>query len=330
MTEHTVAPPLIVGLGEAMIRLATPQRVPLQSATELGIHVAGAELNLLIAARALGAQGRWLTRLPANELGEMIRRHARSYGLEVEAHDEVGGRVGLYFLEFGAPPRPSTVLYDRKDSAVSHLKVDEFVWEEVLEGAAAAHVTGITCALGAGPMTATLAFLGTAQTLGVMTSFDMNYRSQLWDLPQALSAYQQVLPLVDTLFVSSGDLTMLTERDDEIEILASEVCQEFGISTMVIRDRHEISFDELGVSVRVFGENSGEAVARGCVVDEVGAGDAAAGAFLASMLLGETHDVSAERCARAYTRMLTIPGDSWSGTVHDLTEGYISYRKVIR
>jgi hypothetical protein len=48
------------------------------------------------------------------------------------------------------------------------------------------------------------------------------------------------------------------------------------------------------------------------------------------MLLGETRSQSAERCVRAYARMLTIPGDSWSGTMHDLTDGYASSRKVVR
>jgi 2-dehydro-3-deoxygluconokinase len=329
MTQDT-APPLIVGLGEAMLRLSSPHMVPLQMATELQVHVAGAELNVLIAAAALGARGRWLTRLPANQFGEMIRGHARKSGLEVVAQDEIEGRAGLYFLEFGVPPRPSTVLYDRRDSASSHLSADEFAWDQVLDGASAVHVTGITCALGDGPLAATLAFLGTASELGVMTSFDMNNRSQLWDIEQARAGYRRVLPMVDTLFVTPGDLSLLCEREDDIEILADEVVQEFGISTMVIRERYEVSLQEIGTSVRVLGESSQPALASGCVVDEIGAGDAAAGAFLASMLLGETRAVSAERCARAYARMLTIPGDSWSGTLHDLTDGYVTSRKVVR
>jgi sugar/nucleoside kinase (ribokinase family) len=123
---------------------------------------------------------------------------------------------------------------------------------------------------------------------------------------------------------------MLFERDDDVEILAGEVVDKFGISTLVIRERQEISVQELGVSVRVFGEHDSAAVAHGSVVDEVGAGDAAAGAFLASMLQGASHSVSAQRCARAHARMLTIPGDSWSGTVHDLTDGYSTSRKLVR
>ena len=162
------------------------------------------------------------------------------------------------------------------------------------------------------------------------TSFDMNYRSQLWDTTRAQDCYRQVLALVDILFVSPSDLTMLSERDDEVDILAAQIVQEFGISTMVIRERREISVEEIGVGVRVFGETDSEAVARGSVVDELGAGDAAAGAFLASTLQGATYSVSTQRCARAYARMLTIPGDSWHGTLQDLTDGYVVSRKVVR
>jgi 2-dehydro-3-deoxygluconokinase len=329
MTKQAVRP-LIVGLGEAMVRLSTPGRVPLQVATQLELDVAGSELNLLVAASALGARGRWLTRLPANALGELIRRHALSFGLEVESNDEIGGRVGLYFLELGAPPRPSTVLYDRKDSASSHLRADEFDWRHVLDGAAAAHVTGITCALGAGPMAATLEFLGAARDLGVMTSFDVNYRSQLWGVRQARKSYLRALPLVDTLFASPGDLAMLCGQDGDTEAQAKEVIKEFGISTLVLRERQEISASEIAVNVQVVGDDESDVTASGYVVDEIGAGDAAAGAFLASMLRGDSSAVSAERCARAYARMLTIPGDTWSGTLHDLTDGYVSNRRVER
>jgi 2-dehydro-3-deoxygluconokinase len=329
VSEHDTRP-LIVGLGEAMIRLSPTNKVPLVSAHTLQMHVAGSELNLLIAATALGARGRWLTRLPANELGVLMRRHALSYGIEVVADEEADGRAGLMFFEPGVPPRPSTVLYDRKDSAASHLGESEFDWDHVLEGAHAVHVTGITCALGDGPRAATLALLSAAKSRGVKTSFDMNYRSQLWDTARARDCYRQVLPLVDILFVSPGDLTMLSERDDEVEVLAQEIVQAFEVSTMVIRERHEISVEELEVSVRVVGEADSEAVARGSVVDELGAGDAAAGAFLASMLQGAPHAVGTQRCARAYARMLTIPGDSWHGTLRDLTDGYVVNRKVVR
>jgi 2-dehydro-3-deoxygluconokinase len=322
--------PLIVGLGEAMIRLSTPGKTPLRTARELHVAVAGSELNLLVTARALGASARWLTRLPANEFGVMMRRHAAENGVDVVAQEETGARAGLFFLESGAPPRPSSILYDRADSAASHMTADEFKWDDVLRGAACAHATGITCALGDGPLDAVLAFLESARRAGVMTSFDMNYRSRLWGTSEALSAFRRVLPLVDTLFVAPKDIALLCETDDETEHLAEQVASEFGTKTLVIRERHEISPHEFGVNVKVFGEDDGESESSGVVVDELGAGDAAAGAFLVSKLLGDKISLSAERCARAYARMLTIPGDTWTGSVYDLSDGYQTTRRVVR
>jgi 2-dehydro-3-deoxygluconokinase len=332
LTDDTISPdePLIVGIGEAMIRLSTSGKTPLRISRELNVAVAGSELNLLVAARALGASARWLTRLPANEFGVMMRRHAAENGVDVVAHDETGARAGLFFLESGAPPRPSSVLYDRADSAASHMSADEFVWSDVLRGAACAHATGITCALGDGPLAAVLAFLETARRAGVMTSFDMNYRSRLWGTEEALAAIRRVLPLVDTLFVAPRDIALICETDDETEHLAERVASEYGTTTLVIRERYDLSPHEFGVTVKVFGEDDSESESSGVVVDELGAGDAAAGAFLASKLLGDKIAVSAERCARAYARMLTIPGDTWTGSVYDLSDGYQTTRRVVR
>jgi 2-dehydro-3-deoxygluconokinase len=322
--------PLVVGLGEAMIRLSASGRIPLPLARELDVAVAGSELNMLATARALGTSARWLTRLPANDFGEMMRRHAVTNGVEVVAHDEPGARAGLFFLEVGAPPRPSSVLYDRADSAASHMSASEFDWDDVLRDAVCAHVTGVTCALGEGPLSAAIAFLESARRLGVMTSFDMNYRSRLWPTADALVAFRRVLPLVDTLFVAPGDIALLAQSDHSAEGLAERVVVEYGTTTLVIRERHELSPYELGVTVKVFGDDDVVSEASGVVVDELGAGDAAAGAFLASTILGDKISLSVERCARAYARMLTIPGDTWSGSVHDLSEGYQSTRKLVR
>jgi 2-dehydro-3-deoxygluconokinase len=322
--------PLIVGLGEAMLRLAARGQVPLVDALELEVRVGGTELNALIAASALGARTRWLTRLPSSPLGQVIRAHALSHGVSVVSHDEPGARAGLFFLESGVPPRPSRVLYDRLDSAASHMDADEFDWPQELKGAAAAHTTGITCALGAGPAAAVVAFLQAARALGVMTSFDMNYRSQLWDAPTALASYRRVLPLVHTLFVGPEDLTMLSGRVDDAQAAAGELSREYGTTTIVLRERHQISPWERGVRVHVVGDASSSAEASGTVLDELGAGDTAAAAFLVSLLSGETSGVCTLRCARAYARMLAIPGDSWSGGLFDLDDGYTTTSHVQR
>jgi 2-dehydro-3-deoxygluconokinase len=328
--ENADNAPLLVGLGEALIRLSAPNYAPLSTSNELTMGVGGAELNVLVAARALGLRSRWLTRLAANDLGQMMRRHARSYDVEVVAANEEEARAGVFFYEFGVPPRPSRVIYDRRDSAMSHVDANEFDWPDVLEGAGGAHVTGITCALGKGPLEAALAFLRSAKDLGVCTSFDMNYRSQLWSVDDARAAYSAVLPFVDVLFASHRDMALLQGTSETDVDAAQKVKDQFHIQTLVLRERTELSGTELSVSVRVFGDDESSSQAGGVVIDEVGAGDAAVGAFLASTLVGEDNQTCTQRAARAYARMLTIPGDTWTGTLNDLTDDYVASRTVKR
>ena len=44
-------------------------------------------------------------------------------------------RVGLYFLEFGAAPRASSVLYDRKGAAIASIQPGTVDWAKVFTGA---------------------------------------------------------------------------------------------------------------------------------------------------------------------------------------------------
>lgn len=328
MTETTT--PLIVALGEAMIRLTAEHHVPLAHARSFTSNVAGAELNLLVAASQLGVRGRWLTRLPDNELGTMMRLHAQSFGVEVRAIEESGARAGLFFLEVGAAPRASRVLYDRADSAASHLGVEDFDWTEVVRDAHVAHVTGITAALGPRALAASVAFLTAARAQGAMTSFDVNYRSQLWGESDARVAGRQILEHTDVAFVAPSDLSLLTGVTGGVEELADRLRQDFAVSTLVVRERSDVAADELGVSVRVIGEHNASAQASGHVVDQLGAGDAAAAAFLASVLRGDSNETAARYCAHAYARMLTLPGDSFSGSWSDLDEDFVTSRRLVR
>ena len=328
MTKNDAA--VIVGLGEAMIRLSARDHEPLAVARDFRANVAGAELNLLIAAAQLGARARWLTRLPENELGLMMRAHAQSFGVEVCAVEEAQSRAGLFFLETGATPRPSRVLYDRRDSAASHLGPEDFEWTEVLRDARVAHLTGITPALGERPLAASRAFMSTARELGLVTSFDVNYRSQLWGLPEARAALTPLLALSDIVFAGPGDLVVLTGREGSGDDLARHLLEGVGVSTVVLRERVELGDDQLGVTVRVRGQLQAEATASGRVVDQLGAGDAAAGAFLASMMRGDSGDRAAAYCANAYARTLTLPGDSFTGSWVDLEDGFSSSRRLVR
>lgn len=54
----------------------------------------------------------------------------------------------MYFVEHGSEPRPTKVLYDRKGSAFSELRPEEFDWGAILADTKVFHTTGVTLALG--------------------------------------------------------------------------------------------------------------------------------------------------------------------------------------
>src|SRR5437870_8969227 len=140
----------VITFGEAMIRLSPPNFRRLEQAHSLDVQVGGAELNTAVGLARLGHSTAWVSRLTNNALGRLIANHAREAGV---ATDHVvwttDDRVGVYFLEFGAAPRASSVLYDRKGAAIAGIKPGMVDWGKAFAGAKWFHVSGITPALSA-------------------------------------------------------------------------------------------------------------------------------------------------------------------------------------
>src|SRR5881296_186697 len=171
----------VITFGEAMVRLSPPNFRRLEQAQTLDVQVGGAELNTAVAAARLGRSAAWVSRLTNNPLGRLVANKAREAGVSTDhvvwTDDD---RVGLYFLEFGAAPRASSVLYDRKNAAIAAMDPGMVPWAKVFEGAKWFHVTGITPALSATAAEATRAALRAARAAKVQTSIDLNYRAKLW------------------------------------------------------------------------------------------------------------------------------------------------------
>src|SRR5215470_13232967 len=112
----------LVSLGEVLLRLSVPSAARIETARQLDIQIGGAEANVAAAAARLGLRVAWISALPADAWGERVRRELVGHGIDCDGvrtvHD---ARMGLYFLEYGVPPRPIRVLYDRRDSAFARL-----------------------------------------------------------------------------------------------------------------------------------------------------------------------------------------------------------------
>ena len=321
----------VLGLGESLLRLSAPGRQRLGDARQLDVHVGGAEMNALIAAAALGVRATWATRLADNPLGRRIAAHAAANGVEPAVDWDAEARAPLYFVEHGAPPRPSEVLYDRDGTAMRRLAADTFEWPELLEGHSAALSGGITCALGDGPSAAVRALFAAARAAAVRTVFDVNHRSRLWSWEEAAPVLREVIEGVDVLFASRHDLERLLDHEDDPQALARRATDAFGHEIVVLRDSAAALPGTVTVTVTAVtaGEQHASPAYEAEVVDAFGAGDAAVGALLAALLTGEDVATAVDRAAWASAFQHTTPGDAWQGRPADLAQRDIA-RRVLR
>ena len=202
----------LVGLGEVMLRLAAPPPLRLDQALSLDVQIGGSEANVLAAVSRLGLRTGLITALPAEHAwGDRTVRELWGHGVDCAGVlRRPGSRMGLYFLEYGPPPRAVRVLYDRRESALSQLVPDEVDWGLVRD-ARMVHLSGITPALGENLRAVIRRACREAQEAGVPISFDVNYRSRLWSAKEARDFLAEILPAVRYLFIGSDDAATVFE-----------------------------------------------------------------------------------------------------------------------
>ncbi len=301
----------VIAFGEVMIRLAPPHFQRLEQARSLDLEVGGAELNTAAGLVRLGRSAAWVSRLPDNPLGKLVANRVREAGVcDRHLQFAADGRCGLYFLEFGAAPRASSILYDRKDSSIARVSADLFDWPVVLTGARWFHVSGVTAALSAGAAEAAGAALRAARAAGLGTSIDLNYRAKLWSRDDAARVLGGLLPLCDLAIASEADAEFLFGITGDFPAVAEGLMARFGVKAvagtrreapLVWRNR----FAAVGYAGGRLYESAWYEVE---VVDRLGAGDALAAGLIHGMLdgdLGKGVDYGGAMGALKHT----IPGD---------------------
>lgn len=314
-----------VTFGEAMIRVTPPFNERLESSTTWTPTVGGTELNVAAGLRILGVRTAWVSALPENALGRFIARSAAAGRVDTDGMvwvDEDEGRAGLYFLEEGTVPRPSSILYDRKDAAIATVDPARYNWPALLDGAGLLHVTGITLALSPNARQAAIDALRTAHELGVAVSFDPNYRSRLWSVEEAGEAFREAMPYVDILFASEDALESFFDIRGEGETLMREAIDTLGIDTITMTAKRGETSRELvirSVAMNARGESAASAEVAIEVVDRIGGGDAYAAGFLAEYLAGsgDLHRAVAMGNAASAIKH-TMPGDFLRATREEI------------
>jgi len=170
----------VVTFGEIMLRLAPPGFQRFIQARSFDVIYGGGEANVAVACANFGLPVEYVTRLPANDIGDACLNYVRQFGVGTRYVVRGGDRLGIYFLETGAVQRGSKVIYDRAGSALATIQPGMIDWKAVFADAAWFHWTGITPAISDGAAAVCLEAVKTAKAMGVTVSCDMNYRSKLW------------------------------------------------------------------------------------------------------------------------------------------------------
>ncbi len=266
----------VVCLGETMLMFAPPPHETLEYALEYRVFNGGAESNVAIGLQRLGVDAAWVGKLPDNALGRKVVNEIRSFGVNCNGvvwSDR--GRVGTFFFEWGAPPRPMLTIYDRQDSAATTLRADELDWEAI--GAARwLHLTGITPATSETCRQMTIEVARRARQAGLRVSFDVNYRSLLWSPERARQVCAELLPHVNLLVATEADMAMLLGETLRCEEALRQLYARgtFDAAVMTCGSDGSLGIDEAGLC-----RSPGY---RLQLVNRLGAGDA----FMAGLLYG--------------------------------------------
>ena len=274
----------VVTFGEAMIRLTAPGFSRLEQSEQFDVYVGGSELNVAVCVQRLGIDSSFITRLVDNSLGRMIANKTREHGVDVSNIIWTKeGRVGKYYLEHGANPRPSSVIYDRKNSAISEIEPGMVNWDSVFKGEGLFHTSGITPALSESAFKVTEEAMRSAKKNNWTVSVDLNYRSKLWSKEQANKAMTKLMEYTDILITTEEDTERVfgITREDYCEV-ARELSNEFNFDVVAITLRENISMwrNDWTAIAYADGKIYEDMIYELELVDRVGGGDAFTGGFL--------------------------------------------------
>ncbi len=288
----------IVTFGEIMMRLNPPGYLRFLQTNNFEISFAGGEANVAVSLANFGENTSFVTKVPEHEIGQASINVLRNFGVDTKDIVRGGERLGSYFVEKGASQRASKVIYDRKYSAISLAKKEDFDWDKIFEDASWFHFTGITPALGEEVAQICLIACQKAKEKGITISCDINYRSKLWSKAEANKVMSTLMPYVDVCIgneADAKDVFNLQAGNTNIEKgelntdgyidVAKQLSQMFDIKTVAFTLRGSLSASVNTWAAMLYTNNSAYFSPSYTIqiVDRVGGGDSFSAGLIYSL-----------------------------------------------
>ncbi len=324
----------LLSLGEIMLRLSPPDNERMTRGDTLSKQAGGAELNSATGAAMLGLRCGIISKLPANDLGIYIKNRVRLCGVSDDYlvyDDSKDARLGVYYYENGAYPRKPRIVYDRKNTSVNKISVEDYD-EQLFRAARCFHTSGITLALSPQMRETAVRMIKRFKEEGTIISFDVNFRGNLWTGAEAKACIESILPYVDIFFCSEDTARLTFLKEGDVKEIMKSFTKEYPISLVastqrVVHSPKRHTFGSVIYSAREdrFYEEAPYADIE--VVDRIGSGDAYISGVLYGLLAHEGDCRKALEYGNAVSALKnTIPGDLLSTDLAEI-EGIIKEHK---
>ncbi|MBE2270643.1 MAG: sugar kinase [Anaerolinea sp.] len=305
-----------VTLGETMVR-ETPADFQRPEATrQVYLALAGSEFSIAVLLARLGIPSAYISRVPDNPYGWMLRDTARANAVNVDhvVWADKTDLMGRYIYEAGRTPRPGVVWYQRKYSAASQLDCGMVDWAAALDGARLFHVSGITFGLATHsgyPRNYLLDAFHEAMRArpdSCCIGVDFNYRATLWSEQECADTMRPLITdhadlLITSIYdmaqhygigcgrfsagqVLSGEAAELS--DDDLRQFGAAVIERFDLRVVAVTLRQSASSEQHHWEAAAISRDGGYFRSPKpqpiLLQDRIGGGDAWTGGFYYGLL----------------------------------------------
>jgi 2-dehydro-3-deoxygluconokinase len=333
----------LVSLG-AMVHRLDPGIVPFKKATNFNVHVSGGEFNVAAnLSDCFNMRTGIATAMVDYPIGDLISQRVQAMGVKPFykhfKYDGVHGpNMATVYSDRGGGVRAPIVFYNRCNEAAAQLKPGDFDWKSIFAGSVRwFHSGGIFAALS--PTTAEVIIEGmqAAKKAGAIVSFDLNYRTKLWNISggheRAVEVLDRIVKNVDVLVGNEEDLqlglgipgpkvTAKSKLDSIVFVgMIDKVIQKYPqikILATTLREVHSTNRHSWSAVAWIDGSHYTAPTCELDVVDRVGGGDGYAAGFFYGLLSGQLPD-DAVKLGWAHGALLTTTlGDTTMVTVEQV------------
>lgn len=268
----------IITMGESLIELSSDTR--LSCANCLYKYYGGDVLVSAITAQRLGAKVGFVTRVGNDAFKDFLMDSWQTEGLDISQVKVANEPNGFYFISKPNVEEKEFAYY-RKKIAPAKLSVDD-VNEDYIKRASIVYSSGITQSLSLSAREAVLKMFKIAKNNNIMTAYDPNYSNVIHSIESIKENFNEIIPYVDVLFMSTKYDTNSILNLDSIENIIKRL-SDMGISIIVLK-----SSEKGGYYTGYNGNITFTEFYTKEVLDTTCSGDAFNGAFMYALTHGYT------------------------------------------